>query len=558
MKNYFKKYRRLLILGAACTSACTGQSQPPSGEGELTYDPPAPFVRDEACSADINVTPTPLRRVTHREYDNAVRDLLNTSLQLAKSFPNDLPAAGFASNRGDPLAVLGAEKLMLAAEEHASNAIARIDNFLPCDIDQRNSACAQDFINDFGQKAYRRALTVDEAASLIALFEWGVGEQDFNFGLQVVIEHILQSPNFLYVIEQTQSQSQNQLAGQAEPLTGLSIAHRLAAMLWQSIPDSQLLNAAAEGKLDTPAGILAEAKRMLADSKGRDGIVEFFNQWLDIEKLEITEKNSDLFPNFSPELRSAMWQETTAFVDYVIRQGDGSLNTLLTSNLALPAGPLADFYQVSENDSFVAIDEFKRSGLLTHPSFLAVHAHGDQTSPVKRGVFVRDRIMCSPLPEAPANVVTTPPAINPDATTRERFSAHRENPACAACHDIIDPLGFAFEHFDATGRYRDAEGDLAIDASGELVATKDMNGFFNGVNELNAIFTESAQVRDCMATQWLRYAIRVEETSANACSLQQVKRAFDSGNIKELIFAIVQSDAFRYKNTSASQVGALQ
>lgn len=550
------KCRSTFVFATVLTSACTGQSQPPVEE-VTTYDPPAPFVRDEACSAAMNVTPTPLRRVTHREYDNAVRDLLSTSLQLAKSFPNDLPAAGFASNRGDPLAVLGAEKLMLAAEQHASGAIEQLDNLLPCAIDQRNKACAQDFIAEFGHKAYRRALTASEKSALVALFEWAEDKQDFNFGIQAVIEHILQSPNFLYVIEKTHSR--NAANAQAAKLTGLSIAHRLAAMLWQSIPDNELLNAAAVGKLDTPEGILAEAKRMLADSKARDGIVEFFNQWLDIEKLDITEKNSELFPNFSPELREAMWQETATFVDDVIRQGDGSLNTLLTSNLALPKGPLADFYQVSESDAFVAIEDSQRSGLLTHPSFLAVHAHGDQTSPVKRGVFVRDRIMCSPLPEAPANVVTTPPAINPDATTRERFSAHRENPACAVCHDIIDPLGFAFEHFDATGRYRESEGALAIDATGEIVATQDMNGFFSGVNELNAILTESAQVRDCMATQWLRYATRVEETSANACSLQQVKRAFsESGNIKELIFAVVQSDAFRYKNITVSQVGASQ
>lgn len=532
----------LIILAGLLITACGGETLPP--QNEL----PDPLTRDGECSNAIAVTPTRLRRLTHREYDNAVRDLLNTPIQLADDFPGDIPAAGFASNRGDPLAELGAEKLLLAAEQHADNAMQQLDALLPCTPNNRNRSCALQFINDLGRQAFRRALTSQETDELGTLFDWAVAQEDLEYGIRAAIEYILQSPNFLYQLELTHT------AQSTAKLTGLSIASRLAAMLWQSIPDAELLQAAENGELDTPEGIVAQTKRMLAHDKGRDGVVEFFNQWLDIEKLGILEKDPTLFPEFTPALRAAMWEETTTFVDYVVRHGDGLLSTLFTSNLALAKEPLASLYGIDASNAFEAIDASVRSGVLTHPSFLAVHAHGDQTSPVKRGVFVRDRLMCSPLPEAPANVNTNPPAVDPSATTRERFSQHRDNPACAGCHNIIDPLGFAFEHFDAMGRYRTMEGPLAIDASGELVATVDMDGPFDGAHELNHIFAHSVQVRDCMATQWLRYAIREHETSADACSLQQAKRALaKNGNIQELIFAVVQSDAFRYKSTGESQ-----
>jgi len=140
------------------------------------------------------------------------------------------------------------------------------------------------------------------------------------------------------------------------------------------------------------------------------------------------------------------------------------------------------------------------------------------------------------------------------ATTRERFSQHRDSPVCAACHDLIDPLGFAFEHFDAMGHYRMMEGELSIDASGEIRSTLDMDGFFDGANELNQIFVQSKQVQNCMATQWLRYATRQRETPQDACSLQQAQKAFaQDGNLQDLIFAVVQSDAFRYKSTGESK-----
>ncbi len=535
---------------AGATAGSSGVAGAGSGgSGGATSGPAT-----DPCVNGVAVSPTPLRRLTRGEFDRAVRDLLHSELGLARDFPNDLPAAGFASNRADPMSLLGVEKLMLAAEAAAADAVTHLDSLVPCAPAQGDAACASQFFTELGRKAYRRSLTAAELTELSALYTQGAATAGgFSAGIQFGIERILQSPHFIYHLERTTGAAPIG-ASSAVPLTGPSVADRLAAFLWYSLPDEALLKAAEAGELDTPAGVAAQAERMLADAKGRDSVVEFFNEWLDIEKLETTEKNPAVFPVYTNELRTAMWQETGTFVDSVIRQGDGRLQTLLTSNLALPSGPLAAFYGLAPGAALTALDPQVRSGLLTHPSVLAVHAHSDQTSPVKRGAFIRDRVMCTPLPPPPPAVNDNPPMIDPKATTRVRFEQHRVDPSCAACHALLDPVGFAFERYDGAGQYRTLEGGLPIDTTGTLTATNDIDGPFDGAVQLTQKLAGSAQVRDCMATQWLRYAMRQEEGEAEACSAQKIRAAFRDadGDIRKLILAVVQSDAFRYKSTKGT------
>lgn len=502
----------------------------------------------DACLQGVAVSPTPLRRLTRHEYDYAIRDLLGSSLQLAKDFPNDLPAAGFASNRADAVSVLGVEKLAAAAEAAAIEATGRLGTLLPCSATQPDAACARGYFADLARKAYRRSATTAELDELATLHTWGTANGGFAYGIQVGIERILQSPHFIYHLERAKAGTAT--ASGAALLTGASVADRLAAFIWHSLPDAALLAAAEDGTLDTPQGILTQAQRMLADAKGHDGVVQFFSQWLDIEKLAITEKNPAVFPAYSAEMRTAMWQETIGFVDFVVRQGDARLDTLLKSDLVLPSGPLASFYGLAPGQAYTPLSGGVRSGVLTHPSVLAVHAHSDQTSPVKRGAFVRDRVLCTPLPDPPPSVNANPPVIDPNATTRQRFQQHRADSSCAVCHSLIDPVGFAFERYDAVGRYRTTEGNnLPIDTAGILTGTVDIDGPFEGATDLTQRLASSSQVRDCMVTQWLRYALRQHEGGAEACTLQRAQAAFRAdGDLRQLITTIVQSDAFRYKN----------
>lgn len=476
-----------------------------------------------------------------------MRALLGTALEPARDFPPDLPGGGFASNRGDAVSQLGVEKLMLAAEALAADAVTRLTTLVPCAATQPDAACARQFYGDLARKAYRRSADTAELDELGQLYAWGETNGGFKLGIQVVIERVLQSPHFVYHVERTGSP----LNANVAQLTGLSVADRLASFIWHSVPDAALLDSAERGELDTAAGIAAQAERMLLDGKGRDGVVEFFNEYLDIEKLGLAEKNPTTYPTYNAAVRGEMWAETANFVDFVMRQGDARLETLLTSPLAMPSPGLAPLYGLPLGQAFTPMDPAVRSGILTHPSVLAVHAHSDQSSPVKRGAFIRDRVLCTPLPDPPPNVNANPPVVNPGATTRQRFEQHRAEPSCAVCHALIDPVGFAFEHYDGMGMFRAADGALAIDTTGSLTGT-DIDGPFQDGVELTKRFATSAQVRDCMATQWLRYALRRDETDQDACSQAKIAAAFrDSGDLRQLVSAVVQSDAFRYKAKGA-------
>jgi hypothetical protein len=473
-----------------------------------------------------------------------VRALLGTALAPSRDFPPDRPGGGFASNRGDPVSQLGVEKLMLAAEALAAEAVTRFS--APCAATP-DAACARRLYTDLARQAYRRAPDASELDELAQLYSWGQVNGGGALGFQVVIERVLQSPHFFYHVERTGTP----VSATVAPLTGSSVADRLAAFIWHSLPDPALLDAADRGELDTAAGIAAQAERMLADAKGREGVVEFFNQYLDIEKLELTEKSSTTYPAYSGAVRREMWNETASFVDFVVRQGDGKLETLLTSPLAMPSPGLAPLYGLGAGQAFTPMDPRLRSGILTHPSVLAVHAHSDQSSPVRRGAFIRDRVLCTPLPDPPPDVNANPPVVNPGATTRQRFEQHRASPTCATCHSLIDPVGFAFERYDGMGMPRTMDGTLPIDTTGTLTGT-DVDGPFQDGVELTKRFATSQQVRDCMATQWLRYAVRRDESAADTCSQAQIATAFRaSGDLKQLVRAVVQSDAFRYKSKGA-------
>jgi hypothetical protein len=538
----------LAALSAACggeqgvDGAASGAGASGPGAAGSGSNGGAAGVGPASCTGGVSVAATPLRRFTHTEYDHAVRALLGTALEPARDFPPDSPAGGFASNRGEAASQLGIEKLMLAAEALAVEAAPRL--FAACG-EAGEAACAHGIYSELARKAYRRALDATELAELDQLYLWGQTNGGAALGYEVVLERVLQSPHFFYHIERTGPVLPGTTVA---PLTGASVADRLAAFVWHSLPDVALLDAAERGELDTAAGIAAQAERMLADAQGRDGVVAFFDEYLDIEKLANTEKGST-YPAYTPTVRTEMWNETASFVDFVLRQGDGKLETLLTSPLAMPSASLAPLYGLTPGQAFTPMDPLVRSGILTHPAVLAVHAHSDQSSPVRRGAFIRDRVLCTPLPDPPPNVNANPPVVTPGATTRQRFEQHRAEPSCSVCHSLIDPVGFAFERYDGMGLYRTMDGALPIDTTGMLTGTQDIDGAFQDGVELSKRFATSKQVRDCMATQWLRYAVRRVETAADGCSQAQISAGFrESGDMKELVRAVVQSDAFRYKN----------
>ena len=552
---------------AACSGGSGGDGDPPM-QGTDTEGPPGTSTGGDSSDSgssdtgepppacDPNVGFTPLRRLTRSQYKHAIRDLLGIAAPQVEGFPPDEKVGPFDANALAPAAELTIDKYKAAAEELAATAVAdKLDVVLPCDpVADGEGQCAKDFIQAFGRKAFRRPLTENEADRAWELFGYGQSVGDFETGVRLIIQAILQSPHFLYHVE---------LVGEDEvsPLSQFEVASRLSFFMWDSIPDDELLDAAEAGELATRGEVEEQARRMLDNNRARNGIFEFHRQWLAVDTIALLEKDETTFPGFSAELAASMDTEVELFSDYVLREDDGTLETLLTADYTLVDGNLAELYGVpgigagQTTYEVVTIDDHPRSGLLTLPAVMSVHAHTNQTSPVFRGKFVRENLMCEPMPTPPPDVDNVPPAVDPDASAKDRYAQHNENPSCKACHALMDPLGFGFEAYDATGRHRTMDGNLPVDDVGEIVGGGDISGEFEGAAELGERLAESDVVRQCVADQWFRFATGRFESEADDCAREEIYVAFeDSGfNVADLIIAVAASDAMRWRRAEPEE-----
>lgn len=497
--------------------------------------------------AEVVAAPVPLRRLTNEEYNNTVRDLLGDTSRPADVFPPDETVGGFENNTVAPITQAGVERYMEAAEALAARAVTRLDTLAPCPAGSPPASCARHFIDTFGRRAYRRPLSEGEREGLFALFAEKENRAGFARAVELVITAILESPSFLYRAEPADGGTKTR------PLSGYEIATRLSYFIWASTPDDPLLDAAAAGNLQTREDVERAARRLLADPRATDGIRSFHRQWLDLRVLDTASKSPVLFPAFTPELKAAMVEETLRFATHAVLQGGDTITTLLTSKKSFVDAALAKLYGVPApaGDGFALVDlpPLERSGLLTHASVMTVLAGAEETSPILRGKFVREKLLCEKISPPPVGLDIRPPPFDPKLTRKERFNQHRADPSCAYCHDTMDPPGFGFEHYDAIGAWRSVEGAAApVDATGVLSDIDDANGPFDGAVDLAARLSASKQVRRCIATQWFRAALgrveRVEDKPSLDMAYQTFARAgFD---VRELIVAIAASDVFRH------------
>jgi hypothetical protein len=436
---------------------------------------------------------------------------------------------------------------MGAAEALAAAAIGHLDKLAPCPAGEPHEACARTFIDSFGRLAFRRPLDDGERGALLALYAEKEKRSGYDRAIQLVIEATLQEPKFLYRLEPAKGQSETTRA-----LTGYEIATRLSYFIWASTPDTELLDAAAAGRLTAPEEIGRAARRLLSDPRAVDGIRSFHRQWLGLRELETESKDPALYPAFTPELKKAMVEETLRFSAHAVFEGGDAVSALLTSKKTFVNAPLAKLYGVPPppGDGFVLVDlpPNERSGLLTQASVMTILAGADETSPVLRGKFVREKLLCQHVSPPPPDVVIALPKFDPKLTKKERFSRHWMDPSCAGCHKRLDPIGFGFEHYDALGAWRTVDGAFPVDAVGMLSGNSDAAGPFDGAVALGARLSASRQVRRCIATQWFRSALGRVERDEDAASLEGAYQAFARAgfDVRELIVAIATSDAFRH------------
>jgi hypothetical protein len=547
--------------GASPTTGGAGGSNGTGGSGGAQTIPPASAPTSNSavpdnCNGDEVPAPRRLRLLTRLEYASSVADLLAIPVPQVDNLPIESVVDGFDNNAvAQVVTSRHMDEYLATSERLAAQAMtASKGRLLTCQATM--AGCDRTFITAFGRRAFRRPLTEAETTRYLALFDPQVTGSSFDKGMELVIRAMLASPNFLYRSE----------VGEKAPdgtfkLTGYEVATALSYFLWSTTPDDQLLAAAGSGQLDTPAGVDTQARRLLADPRSRPAVANFFREWLGTGGFQFTNKDTAIYPRFTDQVRNAMIAEADAFVNYVTFEGSGTFAELFTADYVFANDLLATFYGLPAGGSPdlrktpAGGADRSRGGLLTLGALVGMHAHPNESSPVRRGVFVRERLLCQSLPPPPQNLNVMPPGLDATLTTRERFSRHSSDPACGSCHQYIDSLGFGFERYDGVGAYRTDEGGRPVDASGDLRGAEklgsDSDQPFKGPIELGALLAASPNAQACLPRQLFRYA-RGGETTADACAVKKLQTAFTQGgqNIRQLLIEAVKQRSFLTRSGS--------
>jgi hypothetical protein len=503
--------------------------------------------------------PAPVRRLTHSQYNHTVRDLLGDETRPADQFPEEDFVNGFRNqSSAQDIPPLLAEAYNAAAERLARSAFLGGDDanhLLPSKPRSPGDAqCAAAFVRQFGLKAFRRPLTAAEQQRYTGLLiKEGTRRGDFLRGAQLVIEAMLQSPKFLFRLEGGGQWHDYETAG------------RLSYFLWDSLPDAQLLQAAAAGELATPEALDRQVRRMMGDARARQAVDEFVSEWLRFDLAANAVKDRTIYPQFTPELAAAMTEETRRLIadlvwnrrDFmdIFRANYSFLNSDLASLYGLPA-PVNEFDRVQ----FPAGSE--RAGFLGQGTFLAATSKPGETSPTVRGYFIRQQFLCQEIPDPPpgTNSNLPPVTVARPQTNRERLKEHMLNATCLGCHSLMDPVGLGFEKFDAIGRHREKQSitflpehhgsnryakpvtvELDLDTTGTLSGSQ--NASFRSPQELGAVLAADAGCQECIVKQLFRYGWGRRETAADAPLIRRAAEVFrESGfRLKDVIMFLAKS-----------------
>ncbi|HVZ34118.1 MAG TPA: DUF1592 domain-containing protein, partial [Polyangiaceae bacterium] len=535
----------------ASTSAQPGTPAAANSGSDKSQDQDGIGTQVFALCSGSQETPSPrlLRLMTRLEFQNTLGDLLNTQKPDVSNLPLEPRVRGYDNNA--------------AASVVTSRHLDEYQNVLQPLIDQAVSQqkgalvtcqqtapdCPSTVVQKFGLRAFRRPLTSDETSRYAALFASDLTGGDFDQGLKLALTSMLISPNFLY-----RSEVGEKRADGTYQLTQYEIASALSYLYWGSMPDQTLFDAASKNQLSTQDQLEAQARRLLQDNRAQAQFGEFSLQWLGSDSLETAFKDTTIYPSFNDGVRTAMLEEQRRFMTDVALARDGKFSELYLADYVFANGDLARFYGLNPagNDyaKVTVTPDSQRGGLLGLGAVLASQAHSNESSPVKRGKFVRDRLLCQDLPPPPVNLDTTPPGLDPTLTTRARFAKHTADPACSSCHKFIDGVGFGFEGFDGVGQKRTQENGQPIDTTGTLLGreglSQNTSETFHGPRDLAALLANSPSAQSCFTLQYFRFARGYEETMSDACSLEKLKSNFEAKDltVKELLVNIALLDSF--------------
>jgi len=576
--------RRCAAVAAAvlCLAACSGTVSPPEGVDGNPGGPgtnaggssgssrpgaggAAPSTGAGGGAVDPGTVdpsaagPRPLARLSRREYNNTVRDLLGDASNPADQFADDKETT-FTFRRASDVATHDADLFRSTAQTLAAAASSstNITRFVSCAPANGDETCARQFVQTFGQKAYRRPPTTGEVTRLIALYQAGRTTLKLSFAATIgmMMEAMLQSPAFLYHWEHAPDEAPVR-EGALIKLGPYEAASRLSYFLWGSMPDDKLMQAATGNHLSTSAELEAEAARMLADTKARDNVAAFFSELFELAGLPDRPKDPTVYAQFNETLAGAMIDEAAAFSKFVVFEGDGRLATMLGAEFSFVNQSLGKIYGANATGTALqktALNKAERQGILTQTAFLTMNAAADGSHPVKRGKAVFEKLMCGELPPPPPVV---PPAKPPSAggTTRERFADHEQNACTGACHALMDPIGYAFEHYDGIGAFRKTDNGSPVNSATELELDGTVVPIADALTLVNALAT-SETVRTCMAKQMLRFALGRNDAEQDGASVLHAREAFGRNDfqLRDLIVSIASSRSFQYRSPADGEV----
>jgi mono/diheme cytochrome c family protein len=429
----------------------------------------------------------------------------------------------------------------------------RIFTCRPKDRIERSGAdCATTIISQLARRAYRRPVTSDDLRVPLALYKEASAEGDFDAGIEMALRAVLTSTEFIFRVERDPA---NTPPNRAYRVSDLELASRLSFFLWSTIPDDDLLDLASQGRLHDPATLDRQVRRMLGDARAQSLETNFAAQWLYLRNLATAGPDGRQFPDFDDNLRQAFRRETELLFESIVKD-DRSVVDLLRANYTFLNERLAKHYGIpnvyGSNFRRVTLPaDSVRGGLLGHASILTVTSYANRTSPVQRGKWVLENILGTPPPPPPPNVplLTEDNPVGTVLTMRERMAQHRTNPACASCHQLMDPIGLSFEHFDATGRWRAlGEGDVAIDAAGALPS----GVTFEGVAGLKRALLDRPDVFvSTMTEKLLTYGLGRGMEPSDAPAVRAIVREArnDDYRFSSLMLALVKSAPFQMRRS---------
>jgi hypothetical protein len=497
---------------------------------------------------------SPLRRLTRSELNRTLSAVFGQEVQVASRLPSDESVGPFLANASSPPTQGWVDGWYAVAQEVAAAQAARAAEWAKCDTSL--PSCRSEVIGRIGGRAFRRPLLADEQTALLELWGSAATASGEVVGLTRLLEALLMAPDFLFHVEVGAGEPDTATGDVA--LSNFELGARLAYAVTGGPPDDALLTKLTDGSIQESEALAGEVRRLWQLDQSGERLGEFHRGWLGLYGAELLFKDPALYPQFlTPSaIQGALAEEVPRFASYVLQHGGARVESLFSAPWSFVNEELARIYGLEGVTGTelrpLSLPADQRAGLLTSAAFLAAHGHPDRSNPVGRGVVILRNVLCQSLGDPPEGVDTTLEPVTEGKTQRDRLAGHATQSACAGCHRLIDPLGLAFENYDALGVYREVEyeSDTAVDAHVTIaIGDAELDGEYRGALELSRKLGESQRVRACLSQQWLTFLLgRTLRESDQALLSRVTERLVETDRLDQLVLDLTMSRQFRSKS----------